>query len=363
MEEFNERVSDIASSPVILRIWQLTYRQSFKFCLVICLVFSTLISLQAQENRISRFEFLNSVYERVYNRRLTEIEAVNLGLMDMFDDGSYHLDWPVSRGMAASALYRLSIQSGSAAKLPRAFADISASSTFKKPLEVVGGAFLPLKKGRFDPNYLINRQDVFHALKILIEKGVIKQEDRSDMVDLPVADPVETVPEISSSVDKSIYSITPDMTFRDSPAVESSYRASAYQRIARARGRLSDGQVNPQSMASIEDAASAMADVDQILERLGGSVMEMTSTYPSNPDDEAVLRSGLAQIENVLSAVKNRFEYSKMQLKTVMPIDPDQVKQCEELNSKLNHHLEKVEVLSKRIAVRLAEPQKKEEKK
>jgi len=362
MEEFNERVSDIAASPVILSIWQLTYRQSCKLCLVICFVFSTFISLQAQENRISRHEFLSSVYERVYNRRLSEIVAVNLGLIDMFDDGSYHLDWPVSRGMAAAALYRLSIQSGSVAKLPRAFADITAASTFRKALETVGGAFLPLKKGRFDPNYLINRQDVFHALRILLEKGVIKQEDRSDMTNLPIADPIETVPEISSPIIESVYSIRPDIGFRDSPAVESSYRASAYQRIARARNRLSDGQVNPQSMAGIEDAASAMADVDKILERLGGSVMEMTSTYPSNPDDEAVLRKGLAQIENVLAAVKNRFEYSRLQLKTVMPIDPDQVRQCEQLNSKLNHHLEKVAVLSKRIAVRLAEPRKKEEK-
>lgn len=361
MEEFNERVSDIATSPVIHRIWQLNYRQSLSFCLALCMVISLSLPLLAQEARISRYEFLDSVYERIYNRRLSEIEAVNLGLIDMFDDGSFHLDWPVSRGMAAVAFYRLAVQGGSAAKLPRAFADISASSTFRKALETVGGAFLPLKKGRFDPNYLINRQDVFHALRILIEKNVLKQEDRSDMTSLPVADPVETVPEVSSAVNESIYSISPDTGFRDSPAVESSYRASAYQRIARARGRLSDGQVNPQAMTSIEDAANAMADVDAILERLGGSVMEMTSTYPSNPDDEQVLRSGLAQIENVLSAVKSRFEYSKMQLKTVMPIDPDQVRRCEELNSKLDSHLEKVEVLSRRIAGRLAEPQKKEE--
>ena len=79
---------------------------------------------EAQDERISRYEFVSAVYERVYNRKLTELEVVNSGLIDAFDDGSFHLEFSISRGMAVEALYRLSLQAGTAARLPRAFADI-----------------------------------------------------------------------------------------------------------------------------------------------------------------------------------------------------------------------------------------------
>ncbi len=355
MEELIERVSDIAKSPVILGIWQHRYRQGFKFCLAVLLIFF-LAPVVAQEDRVTRFEFISGVYERIYNRRLTEIEAVNSGLLDHFDDGSFHLDWPVSRGMAAMAFYRLHVQCGSAAKLPRAFADIGAESNFRKPLEVVGGAFLPLKKGRFDPNYLLDRQTVYHATRVLLEKEVLKQEDRSEMKEIPQVDPVITTVAGTASFD--ISPINPDLGFKEKKSSDGLFRASAFQRLAKARSGITAGQINPQTMSSIEDAVAAMTDVESILERLGGSVMEMTSTYPSNPDDEAVLRKGLAQIENVLSVVLNRFEYAKIQLTTVMPVDPDQVQKCEELNSRLLQRMDQVQLLKKRIAARLAEPQK-----
>lgn len=316
---------------------------------------------EAEEDKISRYSFVSAVYERVFNRQISELEVVNSGLLDAFDDGSYHLDWPVSRGMTVEALYRLSVQSGSAVRLPRAFADITDDSSFRRPLETVGGAFLPLKRGRFDPNYLINRQSLFHALKILIDKGVIKQEDRSEMRILPVYEPVATVAASGTkamAAEGEIYSIKPDLGFKETRAADGQYKADAYERIARADSRVTPQQMNPQTMASIEDAGNAMADVEALFGRLGGSIMEMTSTYPSNPEDEQALRQGLAQIEGVLDLVLNRFEYSKLQLTTVIPVDPDQVKKCDLLSSRLNSNMEQAQLLKKRIAARLAEPQK-----
>lgn len=357
MEELIERVSDIAKSPVIRKIWHLLYRQVFRFSLVISLVF-ILFAADAQDSKVSRYSFLSAVFERVYNRKITEIEAVNSGLMDLFDDGSYHLDWPVSRGMAATTLYRLAIQGGNAAKLPRAFSDINGDSSFNRPLQTVGGAFLPLKKGRFDPNYLLDRQTIFHALKVLLENGVLKQEDRADMQVVKMYDPIETASATVTAIEDTLNSIKPELGFKEQQSSDGLYKAATYKRLANAEPRVTAGQIDPQMMSSIEDAGAAMADVEGILTRLGGSVMEMTETYPSNPDDETVLRQGLAQIENVLSAVLNRFEYSKQQLSTVMPVDPDQVKKCDELNSKLVTHIAQVGVLKKRIALRLAEPAK-----
>jgi len=383
MEELIERVSDIEGSPVIRKIWQNTYRQVLIVCLACCM-FLTAARSEAQEERISRHEFVSAVYERVYNRKLTELETVNSGLIDAFDDGSYHLEFSISRGMAVEALYRLSIQSGTAARLPRAFADIAPDSIFFRPLETVGGAFLPLKRGRFEPNHLMNRQVLFHAVKTLIDKGVLKQEDRSEMKILPVFEPVKTVSagpavDISTasaasaavssadsaglasaadSIQQQIHAISPELGFKERPVADGQYNAAAYSRIAKADARVAPQQMNPQTMSSIEDASSAMADVTALFERLGGSIMEMTSTYPSNPDDEQILRSGLAKIEAVLDMVMNRFEYSRLQLTTVIPVDPGQVKKCEQLNRQLESSMEQAKLLKKRIAARLAEPQK-----
>ncbi len=118
----------------------------------------------AQEGKISRYNFILAVYERVFNRSITEMEASESGLIDQFDDGQYNLDWPISRGMTAEAFYRLSLQLGTAAKIPRAFADIGNDSIFKKPLETVGGAFMPRTRGRFDPNYMLDRETLFRAI-------------------------------------------------------------------------------------------------------------------------------------------------------------------------------------------------------
>lgn len=365
MEEFIERVSDILRSPVILKRWQLSYRQALNLCLAM-LVFLSAAALNAEESKISRYNFVLAVYERVFNRNVTELEATESGLIDQFDDGQYNLDWPISRGMAAEALYRLSIQLGTAARVPRAFADIGNDSIFKKPLETVGGAFLPRNRGRFDPNYLLDRPTLFHAISVLLEKGVLHQEDRSRLASFPALDPVETMPRpatdtMTADSQAVLVPVHPDLGFKEQKGDDSRYRAETYNRVVNANARVSTGQMNPQEMASIEDASDAMKDVEQLLDRLGGSVMEMTETYPSNPDDESVLRHGLAQIDSVLSAAVERFSHSKLQLNTAMPIDPDQIRRCTELNHQLDTQLERLNLLKKRIAGRLAEPQKVEE--
>ncbi|PKL42426.1 MAG: hypothetical protein CVV41_14915 [Candidatus Riflebacteria bacterium HGW-Riflebacteria-1] len=362
MEEFIERVSDILRSPVILKRWQLSYRQALNLCLAM-FVFLFATALNAEEGKISRYNFVMAVYERIFNRHITEMEATESGLIDQFDDGQYNLDWPISRGMAAEGLYRLSMQLGTAARLPRAFADIGNNSIFKKPLETVGGAFLPRNRGRFDPNYLLDRPALFHAISVLLDKGVLRQEDRSRLAAFPALDPVETISRaatdsITADNEAMLVSVRPELGFKEQSGGDPRYRAETYSRIANANARVSPGQMNPQEMASVEDASDAMKDVELLLDRLGGSVMEMSETYPSNPDDETVLRQGLAQIDSVLSAAIERFSHSKLQLNTAMPVDPDQIRKCEQLNRQLDLQLERLNLLKKRIAGRLAEPQK-----
>ena len=64
----------------------------------------------AENERISRFEFVSAVYERVYNRKLTELEVVNSGLIDAF--GTNHQTFnptfaPGSSGEAWASAARL----------------------------------------------------------------------------------------------------------------------------------------------------------------------------------------------------------------------------------------------------------------
>ncbi|GAB4267326.1 MAG: hypothetical protein Kow0029_01790 [Candidatus Rifleibacteriota bacterium] len=358
MELLKERVSAIVKSPVILKLWHFSYRQVIRCGLVLLLV-TLSMTLPAENDKVTRFNLVSAIYERVYNRQVTELEAINTGLLDAYDDGKFHLDWPVSRGMAAEAFYRLSIQSGTAAKLPRAFADVNADSPYKKILDVVGGAFLPQRRGNFDANHMLSRHDLFRGIQILVSKGVFKQEDRYEMDIEIINRPVESVASAVNSIEEfSTVSIRPELGFEERNSSEEKFKRDAYQRFSRANRQVAAEQLNPQIMASVEDATNAMADVESIMKNLGGSVLEMTSTYPSNPDDEKALRQGLAKIEGVLKSIIDRFEYSKLQLGTVMPVEPDQIVKCAELEKKLNRTIEEASILRKRISARLAEPQK-----
>ncbi|MEW6708490.1 MAG: hypothetical protein AB1403_01600 [Candidatus Riflebacteria bacterium] len=373
MEEFSERVSVIGKSPVILKIWHFSYRQLLSSVLVLLLI-APASWAGPEEEKVSRFQLVSAIYERVYNRQVSELEAINTGLLDAYDDGRFHLEWPVSRGMAAQAFYRLHVQSGTAARLPRAFADIGNDSSFKNMLEIVGGAFMPMKRGNFEANHMLTRRDLFRGLQILVAQGVVKQEDRYGMKIEIINQPVESVPVVASEsapVDENgepvvengeIDAIRPALGFEQRSSEREDFKKDAYRRFADASQLVEPEQVNPQSMASVEDAASAMADVEKIMSGLGGSVLEMTSTYPSNPDDENALRKGLAEIEAVLKSIVDRFDYSRLQLSTVMPANPDQIRKCAELDVKLKETIDQAEILRKRIAGRLAEPAKGEDK-
>jgi hypothetical protein len=356
MEEFNERVSVIGKSPVILKIWHFSYRQVFHFALVLLLIASA-STLAAQEEKVTRLQLVAAIYERIYNRQVSELEAINTGLLDAYEDGRFHLEWPVSRGMAAEAFYRLHVQSGNAARLPRAFADISPESSFKKVLDVVGGAFLPQKQGNFNPNHMLTRKDLFRGIQVLVDKEVVKQEDRYAMEIEIINRPVATVASATQNLEE-LAAIRPELGFEQRSSDPEKFKRQAYNRFDRADRQVAGEQMNPQVMASVEDATAAMGDVETIMKDLGGSVLEMTNTYPSNPDDERVLRQGLAKIEGVLKTIVDRFQYSKLQLSTVMPVNPDQIRKCADLDIKLSETIEQAEVLRRRISARLAEPVK-----
>lgn len=316
--------------------------------------------LSAQSDKVTRLQLISAIYERIYNRQVTELEAINTGLLDAYEDGKFHLEWPVSRGMAAEAFYRLHMQSGNAARLPRAFADVDAASSFKKVLDIVGGAFLPQKRGNFDPNHMLSRKDMFRGIQVLVDKGVVTQEDRNAMEIEIINRPVASIASVAQNLE-DLAAIRPELGFEQRSSDPDKFKQQAYERFSKADRQVAVEQMNPQVMSSVEDATAAMADVEKLITSLGGSVLEMTDTHPSNPDDEEVLRQGLAKIEIVLKTIVDRFEYAKLQLGTVMPANPDQIKKCADLDIRLSQTIEQADILRRRIAGRLAEPDKGEE--
>ncbi len=353
MGVFNERVSDILESPVICEIWHCSYRQFAVLCLAIFFLTTNLLPANA-EDKITRLTFMESIYERVFNKNLTEIEAINSGLLEKFDDKQHHLDWPVSRGMAAEAFYKLSLQTGAGNKLPRAFADIKPGNKFSKPLSVVGGAFLPQRSGKFNPNHLLERKDMFHAIRILVEKNVIKQMDRSevrfDLTEDPKNDGIDELLRPDREIE---FNPKSEYIGVDNEAID--FSAETTQRIARVENRLSAGQINPQIMSNIEEATEAMEKVEKLMHSLGGSVMELSAAYPKNKDDERDLRHALAKIEAILNGIMDRFEYSQLQLKAVTPVDPDQIRKCGILKIRIDKNLDEAKSLRNRITKRLSE--------
>lgn len=357
MEEFKERVSDILKSPVMQIIWQFKYRQVLCFALVLVLI-GTNCLIAANNDRITRYEMVTAIYERFFNRQITELEAINTGLLDSYADEGFHLEWPVSRGMAAQAFYRLWKQTGSSAKMPRAFADINKSSNLKKALNVIGGAFLPQSRGNFNPNHVLTRKTLFRSINVLIEKEIIKQQDRYNMDIKIIKQPVVSPPQTDSKPENiSSYVVRPDLGFKEKETI-SNYRQKLFNRFDNIQGSLENEQLDPQVLASIEDATNAMSDVEQILKRLGGSVLEMTAVNPSGTEDEQALRQGLAKIEGVLKDIADKFSHARLQLKTLNPVNPANIESCANLDKRMAKTVSEARILQKRIQARLAQQAK-----
>jgi hypothetical protein len=352
MGEFINRVSDIFVSPVISSIWQFNYRQAVRVCLIFSLIACLTLSASAEE-KISRFKFVEIVYERVFNQDITEMEAVQSGLLEAYDDGSYHLDWPISRGMAAEAFYKLVKQSGGAEKAARAFSDVKPDSRFRKSLNVVGAAFLPRSRGKFDPNHILGKKDLFHALRSLIDKEVIVQIDRSDSPVEILEDPVSTKSDPLEEI--SNIEVRPELGFKEKEITGTEFRRKATRRFGKAYKGVTSQQLNPQVMSNIENAAEAMKDVEKLMEALGGNIVELSASYPENEQDKADLKRALAKIEKILTGILERFNYSKVQLNSVIPVDPAQIRKCSLLNDRLEANIKRATELRNRINSRLAE--------
>lgn len=327
------------------------------FGLVLCIfLFNAGIVIAA--DKVSRFDIVSSLYERVYNQDITEMKAVSVGLLEPFDDGQYHLAWSVTRGMAAKMFYTLAIQSGAVLKIPRAFADIRPESDFRVALYTVGGAFLPHRSGKFNSEHILTKKEMYHAISVLIEKGIFKQTDMSNAAHEVLSDPVLTEFSVANQkvsekkLDEELSEMTP---FVANPDYDHNYSRRAIKKLGQAEKLAKMKQMNPQAMNTIENAFIAMKDVKKLMHSVTASTIDLIELKPKTDKDRRAVRNALAKIENVLTGMVERFEYSKVQLNNVIPVDPAQIRKCSKLNADLVKHIKDAWILRDKITSRIAE--------
>lgn len=357
MGELIMRVCDIFVSPVIRKIWHSFYRQILTICLVLTLILLQCTAIRASD-KLSRFEIVSALYERVFNVEATEVKAMKSGLLEPYEDGRYHLDWPVTRGMAANMFYTISVQSGSVTKFPRAFADIRPGSEYYKVLNTVGGAFLPQRDGKFMAENVLNKEDMYRAISVLIDKKVFKQNDLSGTERSVSEDPVATSKSMNFSNTKetknitSIEEITP---FINTENYDHNYTKRAIKKLKSSVHLVKMQQMNPQTMSSIENASQGIKEVKKYMKSMTSSTIDLIEISTKTTEDEKAVEKALSKIDRVLKGMIERFEYSKVQLNNVIPINPIQIKKCSKLNSELTKYIEDAKILRNKISSRLAE--------
>lgn len=350
MEELIERISDIIKSPVICNIWQFSNRQKRLIILASLMVLLLLTPLMAQEkDRVSRLHFVQHMYQELFELSPSEEEIKVLGLLDVFTDGGLHLDWPITRGIAANALYRLHLQQGASKKIPRAFADITEASPFYTSINTIGGAFLARNKGRFEPDKLLTSVHLKHAVSVLKIKEIFTAKE-------PRLYEPDTKPVVQTQ-SFQIEPIYPSLGFYDTPKSNLEYSQRALSKIENINSMsIATQQLNSQEISDIRKATEAMEEVKHLLEKFGGSIFELTGIETNIPSDDKAIRKALMQFDTLLKDLITRFEYCKLQLSKVTPISPELIKKCDILDSEIREYTQQIKILKKHIMDRLKQP-------
>lgn len=350
MEELIERISDIIKSPVICNIWHFSNRHKRLIALV-SLIALLLVSpaMALEQDKVSRLEFIQHLYQELFETDIQGEEIKKLGLLDVFPDADLHLEWPITRGIAADALYRIHQQQGTLKKLPRAFADITENSPFYRPANTIGGAFLARNKGRLEPDKLLTKVHLKHCISVLKIKEIFTPKEKQ-LYEL------STQP-ITQNKAFQIEPIYPDLGFHQTPNTNLEYTQRALSKIENINSMsIATQQLNSQEISDIRKATEAMREVKELLHKFGASIFELTTLKTNIPSDDKAIRKALMQFDTMLKDVITRFEYCKLQLSKVTPISPELIKKCDILNSEIREYTGQIKILKKHIAERLKMP-------
>ena len=354
------RMSDISSAPGSLGVTRSGYRLAPSVLLALLSGLWLIVGLpgvQGASTRVSRMMLLESAGKLLGGRPMTESEALQSGFIEPYSDGKFHLDWPLSRGMAACILSRMAQRAGVTASFPISFSDIATGSVLSQALSVVGKAFHTRPSNRFGADQVFSPDDLEFAM--------------SSIASLTLLSPGSGTPPIAASlvasenVPASFVAGTrfdPGFPRRDmSPASSTlgSALGSDVDRLERLTLFVPSDQLGPQNAFDLVAAGEGVSDMEAALDSFELTIYDVTLAEPQDETLQSEVRDFLSEMRKTLHDVAEKLRSSRLQLEAALLIDPESIRQCAELRTRIGAALFRLERLSERVEERMSIKNKK----
>ncbi len=145
-------------------------------------------------------------------------------------------------------------------------------------------------------------------------------------------------------------------------ASEKTYEFEPYQKKAngkitvdtnsnKAGNKYTDSTDN---IKSLKKSAEAMAEVEELLDKLDISIKQLAETKPLSDEDQEAILKALAEIEGVLSYTHLQLKSGKEQLSSIRPITDEEITEYNSLKVKFMSYMRLCKDLKMFIAEKLA---------
>lgn len=309
---------------------------------------------------ISRFTLVEKASLAFGAGTVDEESVIRSQLLDPCPDSRIHLDWPVSRGVAAQVFWRLLRQQKGFIPLAGYFLDIGPSSPLAEALAGIGGAFAPIDQDRFKPDRLIREQEldeIIMALQKRLPDGIAS---------LPPL--VAAAPAVSAIGEKRY---EPGFTFPAGktslgdllPIRDDTASGSASETIEADIARLErlSRIVPPDQLSSadgfdLRECEDGMAEIEKSLDSLEINILDLSAMSDLEPKEDKQVREALTQLESVLAGVQQKLRLSERTLAIALLIDSDSIRRAAVLKQHVRQQLDRIAHLADRLHERLQRP-------
>ena len=115
-------------------------------------------------------------------------------------------------------------------------------------------------------------------------------------------------------------------------------------------------------LKKLEQSAKAMAEVEELFDKLEISVKDLIEAKPLSEEDKEAILKALAQVDGVLSYAHEQLKSGKEQLSSVFPVTDEEKAKYNSLKVKFMSYMRLANDLKKMIAEKLANASKRNEK-
>jgi hypothetical protein len=357
MGEDMDRASVIRPTPKAGKVCCPWYRRTPIFFLGVPIMLCLLLAcphilIGATKGSVSRLDFLEQTFRALFGREVTELEIMQADWLDPYPDGRHHLDWPITRGTAAIALYRLLNPDGGTEPLaPRGFSDVNPGHPCYLPVQVIGQAFDPIDSTSFKADQLITRAELTRILaRIAQEIHLSPHSEAQESVQVGESRPLANMYFSHRPTSLPVFS---DRPLRHRSTVTGLAPLNRLQRAARTAPAE---QLAPAAEFDLDLVNSGVAEIEQLLTSIEGTVFTLVDQTGIEAGHDREIRTFLSNLAETLAGMRDKLRFSLRHLQSVLLTDPARLAQSDDLRLRIGDHLGRLERLQKAIAVRLKAP-------